>query len=95
MTIKEIVDKVLYRGGTYHKIFDAYDPEEYKLLEEGMAKDEGALSREFSYRGYTFAKQWDPMFREHFYLVMKRGTSDPNERLLETVWRNGGYTHLR
>lgn len=88
MTIKEIVDKVLYRAGTYHKIFEAYDPNEYKLLEEGMAKDEGALTREFSYRGYTFAKQWDPTFREHFYLLMKRGTSDPNERLA----RMAGYS---
>lgn len=88
MTIKEIVDKVLYRAGTYHKIFEAYDPTEYKLLEEGMAKDEGALTREFSYRGYTFAKQWDPTFREHFYLLMKRGTSDPNERLA----RMAGYS---
>lgn len=81
MTIKEIVDKVLYRGGTYHKIFEAYDQEEYKLLEEGMAENEGALTREFNYRGYTFAKQYDPTFRDHFYLVMKRGTSDPNEGL--------------
>ena len=87
MTIKEIVDKVLYRGGTYHKIFEAYDPEEYKLLEEGMAENEGALTREFNYRGYTFAKQYDPIFRDHFYLVMKRGTSDPNERLA----RMAGY----
>lgn len=81
MTTKEIVDKILYRGGTYRKIFEALDTNDYKLLEEGMAEDEGALTREFSYRGYTFVKQWDPTFREHFYLLMKRGTSDPNERL--------------
>ena len=87
MTIKEIVDKVLYRCGTYSKIFQAYDPVEYNLIEQGMAESETSLTREFSYRGYIFAKQWDPMFREHFYLIMKHGTSDPNERLA----RMAGY----
>lgn len=81
MTAKEIVDKVLYRGGTYHQIFQAYDPVEYNLLEQGMANNEYELAREFRRRGYTFAKQFDPTFREHFYLVMKQGTSNPNERL--------------
>ncbi len=81
MIAKEIVDKILYRGGTYHQIFQAYDPVEYNLLEQGMTNNEYELTREFRWRGYTFAKQFDPTFREYFYLVMKQGTSNPNERL--------------
>lgn len=79
--IKVLVEKIIGRGCTYRKIFEVYDPEEYKLLEESMSENEGALTREFSYRGYIFAKQYDPTFRDHFYLVMKRGTTDPNERM--------------
>ena len=87
MTAKEIADKVLYRGGTYHQIFQAYDPVEYNLLEQGMINNEYELTREFRWRGYTFAKQFDPILREYFYLVIKQGTSNPNERLC----RMAGY----
>ncbi len=79
--IKALIDKIVSRGGTYHKIMQKYDTELYNEIDETMNKHGFLLTTSLEHKGYTICKSYDPMFREFSYIVQKAFTTDPNERM--------------
>lgn len=79
--IKALVEKIMARGGTYHKIMQKYDTDLYNEIDETMGKDGFSLTMSLDRKGYSIHKSYDPMFREFSYIVQKAFTTDPNERM--------------
>jgi len=79
--IKALVEKIMARGGTYHKIMQKYDTDLYNEIDEMMSKHGFILTSSLERKGYTICKSWDPMFREFSYIVQKAFTADPNKRM--------------